>query len=266
MKSYTDELVTYAHLKYDGHFLEISKNHVGTVLCITRGGTDVTPMLAHQAQLLGVWKKVPYETTLHAELWVPGQPASAVKTALKAGTGYRVSIHAVATMPDETPLEQIAELCEMWGLDFIPYYTCLDNPRSLAGCIGSFEDMPSKPAYEGYVFKDGNRLNMLKYKPMKTIDLIVHDTEPWIRDFKLAGSLICKTSEGHIVANAMGIPDHMRTMRFVGRVIEVSYQSVGSKGRLRHPVFMRLRDDKRADECGVDQDQELERYYESRPS
>jgi len=44
-------------------------------------------------------------------------------------------------------------------------------------------------------------------------------------------------------------------------VMEVSYQYVGDKGRLRHPNFVRWREDKPAAECTLSQDDDLVYYW-----
>ena len=48
---------------------------------------------------------------------------------------------------------------------------------------------------------------------------------------------------------------------YLGKVIEVRYQYIGDKGRLRHPNFVRWRDDKPPDECTLSKDSDLFNYW-----
>jgi ATP-dependent DNA ligase len=47
----------------------------------------------------------------------------------------------------------------------------------------------------------------------------------------------------------------------IGKVVEVAYQSIGAQGRLRHPAFVGIREDKLAVDCMLSQDVALERHW-----
>ena len=75
----------------------------------------------------------------------------------------------------------------------------------------------------------------------------------------LIGALKVSTCDGEELASVSGMTDDVRRLissspeSFLGRVCEVQYQNVAKLGRLRHPVFLGFRDDKRPEECGINQ-------------
>ncbi len=137
------------------------------------------------------------------------------------------------------------------------------------------------PGIEGFVFKNGNLLDWHKWKPVKTIDVVVSGfIDGDGKYIGLIGAMACSVYQ-HVtignrrrsalveIANVSGMDDRTRILisddeeGHLGRVAEVAYQYVGSKGRLRHPRFMRWRDDKSALDCDITQDTDLEEYYTS---
>ena len=98
--------------------------------------------------------------------------------------------------------------------------------------------------YEGVVLKDpeagyaeGQRA-WSKVKPEATEDLRVVDFLP-------NGSLVV-SRRGVRVIVGIGLPRKVRAAKvaMLGRLVEVRFQQVTDSGSLRHPVFVRLRDDK----------------------
>jgi len=257
MKSWQGQETKFVQLKRDGHFLRVSKDDSGKVIATTKLDTDVTPVVKYR--LLNVYRYVPVETVILGELWVPNERASYVKTAIKQqDKRLRFDVFAIESLPAGLSLRVIDELCSRWGLKYIKW--------------GGFQLPPEDgilPAnVEGLVYKDGNYLNELKWKPTKTIDLIIDSTTDGVGKFLgLIGSLVCKTNEGVIVANVSGMTDLERAEmtldeeNIIGRIVEVAYQYVGDKGKLRHPRFVRFRDDKNIKDCGLSQDPDLEAYY-----
>jgi hypothetical protein len=267
MKKWRGEKTLYAHVKLDGHYLQVTKTDSGLVVCTSKQGT-ILP-LEFVPTLRNVFLNLKIGQTCLGELWYPGQPASYVKTAIKnKDRNLRFTAFALTHLPDDS-LETMHMYCVKMGIEMVPWY----GPEQccLSTCLGVFDHTAlPEMTHEGFVMKDGVWTNWLKYKPFDTIDLIVHDfVEGNRKNIGLVGSLICKTAEGYIVANAGGLSDEVRVMITdddIGRVVEVKYQSVGAKGKLRHPTFVRFRDDKNAEDCVVSQDEELESYYDSKES
>jgi sporulation protein YlmC with PRC-barrel domain len=185
------------------------------------------------------------------ELWYPDQPASYIKTAIKeCDRKIRFSVFAVK---DALLLEDVAEWCIRLGFHMAPYYTHESYYVPGMHCLGPFYNELPPLQHEGFVMKDGNVDNWRKLKVWNTADLIVKDvTEGKGKYIGLVGSLVCALSDGRVVANVSGFTDDERLElgeKDIGRVVEVKYQYVGSGGKLRHPTFVRFRDDKKPEEC-----------------
>jgi len=155
-------------------------------------------------------------------------------------------------------------------LTFVPFIA-IEGALKTASTKWLFEYMQIEYGgqdVEGIVFKNSNLGAWYKWKPVRTIDLIVHDfIDGKGKHIGLIGSMVCKTCEGHVIANVAGMDDLTRAEISLeqdahkDKIIECEYQCVGSKGKLRHPRFKRFRDDKKFGECGISQDPDLQRYY-----
>jgi hypothetical protein len=263
MKGYKlGEPANFAHVKLDGHYLEVHQAASGLVTCTTRHGTELD--LKWVPSLKEAWR-MPGETTVLGELWYPGQPASYIKTAIKNRiTGLRFSCFAVSTC---ATFVEYNDWCLMYGFAAVGFYMREYLPCKY--CLGRL-DVNNLPdiQHEGFVMKDELWENWRKYKPFKTIDLIVDEVTEGRGQFTgLVGSLVCKTTEGHVIANVSGFTYDERVQLSesdIGRVVEVKYQYVGSQGRLRHPTFVCFRDDKLPGDCGIDQDEDLQCKYSSK--
>lgn len=197
---------------------------------------------------------------LVGELWLPGKKASAVKSALaNRDPSLRWDIFAVLNPGlENASLDAIDRFVTGRGLTFLPFFKGVYDA----------DLQHLSPDVEGYVLKEYNAQGWYKLKPVKTIDLVVTGFKDGNgKNLGLTGSLVCSVVEGYEVACVGGMDDATRAEisddeeRYRGRVVEVAYQYVGSKGRLRHPRFIRFRDDKRADECIVNQDTDLWEYW-----
>lgn len=223
----------YCHLKLDGHQLIVESNYAWTKNFIDLREQLEFVMLPHMDGF-----------KLHGELWAPGYRASAVKTLIKERSEHlRFTCWGVEGLPIDMPLEEVWVWCYEHKIDFAPWW--LEQPAEL-------------PEHaEGYVFKDGNLLNYRKWKPVLTVDAVVTGikmAKPG-KFFGMVGALVVSV-EGQEIANVSGMDDDVRASLSpadIGRVVEVAYQYVGSKGRLRHPRFERFRDDKLPSQCTLDQ-------------
>lgn len=244
----------YAHLKLDGHFTEVIVQE-GAVFFYTSHPTDITAKVPAHIRELVLERCV--DCHFLAELYVPGERASCVKTELAGdGAGLELMPFATLNLPEDAPLEDVREWFKQRGLPFAPWVTLW--PEWSAEELMRDVD----PTAEGYVLKDGNLLNWRKLKREPTIDLVVTGiVDGNGKHAGLIGSLRCSLADGREICKAGGMTDDERwdmSMNDpIGRVVEIAYQHVDSKGRLRHPRFVRFRDDKLPHECTADQDEEL---------
>jgi len=256
----------YAHFKLDGNFTTVQKSKSGRLSFWSSIGTDLTESLERLLATPAMLERLPCGLELYGELWVPGAPASYIKTAIKEQSGrLRFDCFATSCHAEDEYLENVETDCVAWGIPFVPYYNTRIN-EVFKRKLPSYCDVP----IEGYVFKNGNRLDFAKWKPVKTIDLIVTGFQDGKgKYFGLIGAALCSTSEGIEVAKVSGMDDSTRIEvsenenDFMFKVVEVAYQSVGSKGRLRHPRFVRWREDKNCYQCPLGQDPDLERYWDA---
>ena len=265
MKVYTGDYAKYAHVKYDGHYIEVIKSASGLVTC--KSSQDIELPLDFVPDLLNVWIKAP-ECHILGELWYPDEPASYVKTAIK-NRDKRLKFSLFAVLDLDT-LEDTSDFAVKNGLEMVPFY--VNTGHAARWCthrLGSFDHASDlQITHEGFVMKDNAWDNWRKLKPFKSIDLIITGVVPGKGKYDgLVGALVASTYEGHEVANVAGFTDDERLLLSesdIGKVIEVKYQLVGSGGRLRHPNFLRFREDKLPEDCTLEQDGDLYDQYTRR--
>lgn len=236
----------YAHLKLDGHFTRVvdgkffssQDTELAVPEHIRRGTED-----QHGAIWLG-------------ELWVPGKPASFVKSALKDSPGeLQITYFAVENFDEGHRLEALRRYFEDLKLDFAEFL--VDQSYTDESLL----ELAKTRGAEGWMLKNGNMLDWYKLKATETVDCVVTGHEEGKRQhLGLVGSLIGSVYDGtRLVEIARVGGFDMETREAIsdkvpmGAVMEVAYQYVGSQGRLRHPRFIRFRDDKLPTECTKDQ-------------
>lgn len=258
MKEYhPNEQYRYASIKRDGHFTTVTLGG-GELHVYSRGGFDITRKVGwmpcfRELKRFAFEPEPPRE--FHGELWLPGSPCTSVPVAQRErNAALRFDVFSCAHFKRGTAMEEVADDAEYCGLSVIPFWNFemkeLENHYRRS------------PLTEGFVYSDGNRLHQAKNKPMRTADLVVVGGS--IGRDGLVVSLALATSEGEEMCSVSVafLSEEFRqwlTSEFeslyYGRVVEVRYQGVGAGGRLRHPVFLRFRDeaDKLPSECGIDQ-------------
>lgn len=272
------KLYRYAQLKRDGHFTRVIRDvRNGALTVWSSKPLDITAAVLALPQFIGAFNSLPAGGSICGELWQPGKPASAVKTALiDRSKELRFDVFAIDAWPtklgehiDAWRLESVQRIVEGMRLRFIPFIVIRDPEHQKFIVDGATRGLAED--LEGYVFKNANLKDWAKYKPRKTIDLIITGYTAGEGKYTgLIGSLHCETREGYPVADCSGMTDIQRHYisqnadKLVGSIVEVEYQSVGTQGRLRHPSFVRLRDDKDSTGCSVNQDPELTAHFAKR--
>lgn len=271
-KGFTNQTVVWAHQKLDGHRLTVYKDSVGSCTALTTTDADISKSLKRWGWWLPIVDRLPCDTVLDGELWVPGKPASYIKTALKEGDPeLRFSVFGSPLWNgiDITTytLQFLKEVCHDYHIDFVPFepYNASVDYLARARELG----------IEGWVMKVSCYAGWYKLKEVKTIDaFVIGFTEGRGKWLGLVGSLQVAVwykpdpdgpwQRAHI-GNAGGFDNATRIdideQADIMRVCEVAYQEIGSKGRLRHPRFKCWRNDKLAYDCRIDQDPQLESIW-----
>lgn len=129
--------------------------------------------------------------------------------------------------------------------------------------------------FEGFMLKrkdapyqERRSPHWLKMKWLHTIDCFVTDWQPGKGGYEgLVGALHMSVLDENgrtvevgkhgvfteALRRDMTAPDGSLKPEWYGRVMELSYQDIGTNLRLRHPRLYRLRPDKRKDECSITQ-------------
>lgn len=274
----SDKLFKYAHQKRDGHYLAVTKTLQGDIVCLTSQPTIITEKLRWHS-LYKCAQSMFNGSTVIGELWAQGTPASQIKTLINAqSTELQFSAFGLtmwrsinqSAIPS-LPLHTVQIAVEAHGFDFCEYLELSTGSVTRQhNELVVLLDNCANTDVEGYVLKNGNLLDWHKLKPAPTIDLIICGYVPADFAGKYAGqigSLVVSTAEGCEVGFVSGMNDEQRLeftsnkSLYIGKVCEVGYQKMDSNGRLRHPRFIQLRDDKPADKCTLDQDHNLLRYW-----
>ena len=156
-----------------------------------------------------------------------------------------------------TYMERLTELKTFFPFLNIPQgFTCF-NPKEVKGCF----DVMLNDGYEGVMLKSKEGLYqwkrvrlssgiMMKLKPTVTYDLEIIDFEEGEGKYKGHLGKFIVDFQGVKVGVGTGLDDETRSLvwkdleSYRGRIIEVKAMEVTEDKSLRHPVFMRFRDDK----------------------
>lgn len=257
--------VRFAHQKMDGHRLTVMKD-AGKVIALTSTFDNLYPVLRERYPWAEHFDRMPDKSSLDGELHIPKCTASIVKTALKEANPLLVFQPFAVPWWDGNNLalesvHRAADVALAAGFSFVPYAELRDD-----WTVQQLLETAQADDLEGFVLKKVNYGSWYKIKCERTIDLIVTGIQPGKGKYiGQCGALIVSTVEGHEVAAVSGMTDAQRvqiTEADIGRIVEVRYQCVGTQGRLRHPRFVRWRDnDKQRERCDTSQDLSLWRIW-----
>jgi ATP-dependent DNA ligase len=167
-------------------------------------------------------------------------------------------------------LAAIPENLESWGIYKLPWFTGSKDDKL------SFYEAIISSGGEGIMLKNLNSLyhpakkpgqrppvnTWYKLKTVETHDVVIMDYIPGKGKYtNLIGALVFGkyTPSGELkeIGSCSGINDELRTQitfnwdSWKGRVIEVECMEELKSGALKHPRFIRLREDKRPEECVI---------------
>jgi hypothetical protein len=267
--------VRWIQTKADGIRILLRKTPT-TVDAYTRNGlTDFWPMLANIEPIRQRVYNLPNFTALDCELHLPGDFASNVITHAKAanpdllltpfampwlgGVDYRaVELpRVVEILRDDLGWEPCDTHAIVNGDD-------QDGPFVLSDAsVAELKRDATARKLEGYIVKLAHYASWWKIKPAKTVDVVVtgykiSDSDSFAGGLK---AIIVSVLDGgkyrEIASVGSGFEAEFRMSckpsELVGRVCEVSYDSLAGQGKLKFPRFERWRDDKDKTECTGDQ-------------
>lgn len=236
----------YIHLKRDGYALAVFKNEKGEMFAHTK---TPRPVQSNQEWFVKLQDCLPKNSIVLGELFWPSGRSKDVRSVLANNKIGEFEIFAAKHWNGE----------DVRNCDWVD----LANEIHVAGlqpvALGdTISIIPS--GYEGFVLKRRQwpvePYDWMKKKKIDTVDLRIVDINPPktmgadLFGFAI-GSLAVQTDDGRIKGNvSSGLTFRLRKEiaenkdQWIGKVIEVSYTEKESDGTLRHPRYIRIRDDK----------------------
>jgi ATP-dependent DNA ligase len=261
--------VKYWQVKLDGHRCMVVKDSSGVrVLTKKNGetGDDIYKKLPERA----VWflDRLPLDSIIDCELWAEGFHATDMKTLLlRKDSALVLSPFAVwmaggVKVERTWGMEDLENFLDGWSMPTWGYV----RDDGLCGYPDPLEWAESAKAsnIEGFVFKKTPVDGWFKVKPKKTVDCFVLDYTVSTSD-SFSGGLkaiqvgLFNERENVIEIASVGSgfsADYRMSAdlgNLVGKVVEVEYDALAAKGKLKHPRFLRFREDKNPGECTVEQ-------------
>lgn len=261
--------------KVDGHRKFLVKDMEGNVGAYGRKYSTVSNNRENYIYKIGdrvrlYAASLPPGTIIDGELYLPGQPAAKVATAIADDPD---TLHYKAfgiIMKDyseftEGPQECYSVLRELKIPH--PYQIFLSDVIVNPKYVYEFcEAVTKKHMWEGVIIKKDSISECYKYKAETTYDVVVtgfkmakHGKTGAMKG--LVGSLLCCAhvdgkKDMEIVCSVSGMTMEERKAFTkdipIGQVIEVNSQGMTHKGKLRHPRFIRLRPDKDSSMCNIE--------------
>jgi ATP-dependent DNA ligase len=208
-------------------------------------------------------KSLAKDFPIDGELIWPGHEATDVPTAMKAVNpelrfiGFRL---ANIELPPHEHTLRIQPLGitvpKLLALSYLDNRTVKDM---------DLKRMAIANSWEGFILKEKYTVpTWWKFKVEDSYDLVIMDitwptagkykTKGWIKSLKCGSHVKGELVE---IANVSGMKEDVRSKiseKDIGRVIEVKANLFASKGKLKHPRFIRWRDDKNAKDCEINRE------------
>jgi ATP-dependent DNA ligase len=262
--------------KADGIRILLRKlRHTGRVDAFTRNGlTDFAPLLAAIEPIRQRIEKLPWDTALDCELHLPGDFASNVITHAKAANPNLLL--TPFAMPwcggldcRSSDMEWVLMQLHDMGWEPVRTHSLVVTDDHTGPIVLSEQSVAelkrdaTAEKLEGYIVKLAHYASWWKIKPAKTIDALVtgykiSDSDSFDGGLK---AIIVSLWDGQdwreVASVGSGFEAEFRMScepgKLVGRVCEVSFDSLAGQGKLKFPRFERWRDDKSPKECTMEQ-------------
>jgi ATP-dependent DNA ligase len=251
-----------AEHKLDGHRMSLFRGYDGEVHAFGRKtDIDLWPVLSANARLRElVLGGMNIKTMIDGELHVDG-PATDVRSAIAEApdlldfTAFAIPL---CDGKDATSWSIQEARTHLTSLGFsIPAVLLRDQALTEAD-ITEWKAKSRSMHIEGLVLKQAHWSGWYKLKPTSTTDVVVYAVLPGCgKHAGRMGALMIEAHDEAGIARPLGkvgggftdVEREWPKEQWIGRVIEVEYDSLAARGRLRFPRFLRTRDDKPAAEC-----------------
>jgi hypothetical protein len=257
IRNYDGEPIRFVQDKMDGFYCEVYKcAELGTMAFLRSRKENV-------ASLLPPLPHIPNDSILLGELHCPGVPATSVITMMQEHSPK------LCFSPFAVPMWCGYDCSTIDYNDFLKYrgfntpsmfmeYTKPTTPN-----VEKLLNSAVKRKVEGYVLKVSHLSGWYKLKPRRTVDAFVvgYTISKSLTYFgELKGFTVAvRDGNGSMTIANVGsgltaeFKHACKPEQWLGKVMEVEYQSVASKGRLQFPHFLQWREDKKASECTMEQ-------------
>lgn len=258
-----------AQVKLDGHRLTIAKDADGELYAIGRKRNEnlidkVRACLPQET--IDAINSLPNSTAVDGEIYSPNKSSNYVSTALAKGGSLSFSSWACVFLSGEraknleklSTFDRQSELLSFWGFEGVSEHS---YPGFMNFILPHVERIVEAKGVEGYVFKCNPLHTWYKWKPVKTIDLVIMGFVEGNGQFdESLGALRLgywnpeKGKLVHFCNVGSGLTKELRKRiwsdkeHYKNKSVEIAYDTIQKTGP-RFPRFRSFRDDKPLEEC-----------------